>query len=131
MFQSPLVRRAIPGPLLLTVAIAAAGLAAQSTESWRRSATTGFPLAGGDYSNQRFSALDRINVSNIKTLGGAWSHRLEAGEEATRLTNLEGTPIVVDGTMYVTTSERHVLAINAKTGVVQWRYRPAGPRQGG
>src|SRR5207245_2344499 len=52
---------------------------------------------------------------------GVWSMRVEErGQGGT----LDGTPIVVDGVMYVTTGTRNVLAIDAKTGEVKWRYRP-------
>ena len=39
--------------------------------------------------------------------------------------NLQGAPIVVDGVMCVTTSQLHVIALDAATGTVKWRYRPA------
>ena len=91
---------------------------------WKTRPTKDFPLAGGNYFNQRFSGLDRINASNVKTLGGAWVVHLEEGLRGGQLGNLDATPIVVDGVMYVTTGLRNVLAIDAKTGTVKWRYRP-------
>lgn len=94
---------------------------------WRMPPTTDFPLAGGSYTNQRYSALDKINTSNVKSLGGAWFLRLEEGLRGGQLGPLQGLPIVVDGVMYVTTGARNVLAIDAKTGAVKWRYRPDGP----
>ena len=95
--------------------------AGQATPDWTKSPTRDFPLAGGSYSNQRYSALDQINTSNIGTLAGAWSLHLEDGGRGGQL---DGTPIVVDGVMYVTTGTRNVLAIDAKNGGVKWRYRP-------
>lgn len=91
---------------------------------WKIRPTKDFPLAGGNYFNHRFSSLDRINASNVKTLGGAWMIHLEEGLRGGQLGNLDATPIVVDGVMYVTTGLRNVLAIDAKTGTVKWRYRP-------
>ena len=45
---------------------------------------------------------------------------------------LDGTPVVVDGVMYVTTGTRNALAIDVGTGKVKWRYRPdsEGPTGG-
>ena len=103
-----------------------AGALAQSPASdWRAEPTTDFPLVGGNYANHRYSALDKINASNIKDLGGAWSIHLDEGLKGGQLGNLDATPVVVGGVMYVTTSGRNVLAVDAKTGAVKWRYRPA------
>jgi PQQ-dependent dehydrogenase (methanol/ethanol family) len=99
-------------------------LAQKGTPDWRAHPTKDFPLAGGNYSNHRYSALDQINTTNVQKLGGAWSLRLEDGLRGGQLGNLDATPIVVDGIMYVTSGLRNVLAIDAKTGAVKWRYRP-------
>ena len=102
--------------------LVAGALAAQVVPDWTMPPSQDFPLAGGDYSNRRYSALNQINTSNIEQLGGAWSIRL--GRVPGRGGQLPGTPIVVDGVMYVTTGAQHVLAIEAETGDVKWRYRP-------
>ena len=88
---------------------------------WYSPPTNDFPNAGGNYTNQRYSALDQINTSNISRLGGAWSIHLE---EAGAAGNLDGAPIVIAGVMYVSTARLHVLAIDAATGQIKWRYRP-------
>jgi PQQ-dependent dehydrogenase (methanol/ethanol family) len=100
--------------------------AQSGSADWRNHPTKDFPLAGGNYSNHRYSALDKLNPSNVQQLGGAWSLRLEEGLKGGQLGNLDATPIVLDGVMYVTTGTRNVLAIDAKTGAVKWRYRPEG-----
>ncbi len=110
------------GSCALVGTMAYVALAAVS--DWKAPPTKDFPLAGGNYFNQRYSALAQINPSNVKTLGGAWVVRLESELRGGQLGNLDATPIVVDGVMYVTTGLRNVLAINAKTGTVKWRYRP-------
>jgi PQQ-dependent dehydrogenase (methanol/ethanol family) len=76
---------------------------------------------GRTYSEQRFSPLDRINESNVATLGLAWYHDLDTklGQEA--------TPIVVDGVMYVSTDLSKVKALNAATGEVLWSFDPRVP----
>ena len=95
--------------------------AAGQAGDWRGSPANDFPLAGGDYLNQRYSALDQINTTNVDKLGGAWSIHIDEGGAAG---NLDGTPIVVNGVMYVSTARQHVLAIDAATGAIKWRYRP-------
>jgi quinohemoprotein ethanol dehydrogenase len=106
------------------IGLALAGMAAgpeRSNATWTQVPSQDFPLSGGNYGHQRYSALDQINTSNVKKLGGAWMVRLEDGRPGGQL---QGTPVVVHGVMYVTTATRNVLAIDAKTGNVKWRYRP-------
>src|SRR3981189_1746071 len=62
-------------------------------------------LHHGNYEGHRFSQLKTINSSNVKDLKIAFSVALGGMEGAgTRYKhgNLEGTPIVEDGVMYVT-----------------------------
>ena len=93
----------------------------QSTD-WNGPPAGDFPLTGASYTNQRYSTLDQINTTNIDKLGGAWSIHLE--EQGAAVGGLDGTPIVIGGVMYVTTPRLHVLAIDAATGAIKWRYRP-------
>ncbi len=125
--------RGLLGTLSATCLIMIAGargpLGAGQRSSWTESPTTDFPMAGGDYYSQRYSALDQINTTNINKLGGAWSiHVEEPGAGAAG--NLDGTPVVVGGVMYVSTARLHVLAIDAATGAIKWRYRPGETRIG-
>ena len=76
-----------------------------------------WPLYGRDHSNQRYSSLDQINTENVAQLKLAW--RYQTGKKATFQTN----PIVVDGTMFITTPFNDVIALNAETGNEVWRYR--------
>jgi len=80
---------------------------------------------GRTYGEQRFSPLKEINRDNIKDLGLAWSY--ETGGNRGH----HGTPIVVDGTMYVTQPWSIVTALDAKTGKELWTYDPEVPRDYG
>src|SRR5260370_10822514 len=71
---------------------------------------------GRTYSEQRFSPLDKINSTNVAGLGLAWNFELATNR------GVETTPIVVDGTMYVTSSWSLVYALDAKTGALLWKY---------
>src|SRR5262245_58153786 len=112
--------------LLAILALLAAAVFAQSPApavkdaDWRQPPTRDFPLVGGNWANQRYSALDQIDASNVKRLGGAWSIHLENGNGG----NQQATPVVVDGVMYVTTSFQNVFAIAATTGAIKWKYSP-------
>lgn len=77
---------------------------------------------GRTYSEQRFSPLARITADNVKQLGLAWY----ADQDTDR--GQEGTPLVIDGVMYVSTAWSMVKAYDARTGMLLWSYDPAVPR---
>ncbi len=90
-----------------------------SLESIGTATGADFPKVGGNLGNQSYSALDRINKDNIDQLGGAWLVRVENGwAEA----DSQGTPIVVDGVVYVETARGNVVAVDGATGEILWRY---------
>ncbi|MEJ1965364.1 MAG: PQQ-dependent dehydrogenase, methanol/ethanol family [Gammaproteobacteria bacterium] len=76
---------------------------------------------GRDYAEQRFSPLKAINTETVKNLGLAWY-----GDFDTRR-GQESTPVIVDGTIYVTTAWSKVYAYDAKTGKQLWYFDPKVP----
>ena len=77
-----------------------------------------WPHYGGTQFSWRYSALDQINTSNVKTLTPAWL--FQTGDYAE---NLQATPIVQDGVMYLITARARVFALDAATGREIWNYR--------
>jgi len=73
-------------------------------------------MYGHDYTNDRYSALDQINTSNVSQLVPRWI--FQTGIVA----SFETTPVVSDGVMYITTAYNHLFALNARTGKQLWRY---------
>src|SRR6266446_660242 len=71
----------------------------------------------GNYKGWSYSALDQINTSNVKTLVPVWSFStgVDSGHES--------PPIVNNGVMFVTTPYSQVLALDAATGDLLWRYK--------
>ncbi|MBM9400054.1 PQQ-dependent dehydrogenase, methanol/ethanol family [Gluconacetobacter azotocaptans] len=80
-----------------------------------------WPQHGRTTFEQRFSPLDQINTRTIGRLGLAWRQDFDTSR------GQEGTPLIVDGVMYVTTSWSKVEALDAATGRVLWRHDPAVP----
>jgi quinohemoprotein ethanol dehydrogenase len=76
---------------------------------------------GGTYAEQRFSALDQVNETNVSRLGLAWFYEFDTNR------GQESTPIVVDGVMYVSTAWSKVFALDARTGRELWRFDPEVP----
>src|SRR5438477_5583450 len=76
------------------------------------------------YDAQRFSPLDKINKDNVKNLKLAYAVAL--GGTATN-ENLEATPLVEDGFMYVVDLWGIVYKIDARSGEagrIVWRMDP-------
>ena len=70
----------------------------------------------GTYDSHGYSTLDQINTENVDELEMVWSFStgLREGHQA--------PPIVNDGYMYVSTPQNHIIALNARTGDLIWRY---------
>ena len=68
------------------------------------------------YDGWGYSPLDQITPANVSRLEPAWvfSTGVSSGHEA--------APIVNNGVMFVSTPSHQVVAIDAKTGVILWRW---------
>ncbi|MFM1886990.1 MAG: hypothetical protein RL026_2147 [Pseudomonadota bacterium] len=79
---------------------------------------------GGTFSEQRFSPLKQLDSGNVGRLGLAWYADYETNQ------NQHGSPIFVDGVLYVSTARNVVHAYDGRTGKQLWRYNAmiSGPR---
>lgn len=80
---------------------------------------------GGDALGARYSPLAEINRDNVTTLRVAWTFRTGETPQAAptrRPTAFEATPIVVDGTLYLSTPLGKVFALDPVTGAERWRF---------
>src|SRR6185312_8200507 len=73
---------------------------------------------GGTYSEQRFSPLKQIDASNVSKLGLQWFADYETNQ------NQHGSPLYIDGVIYVSTARNVVYAFDAKSGKELWKYNP-------
>ena len=103
------------------VLIALAGTTASTRQRGLIASGRDFPTVGGNLANQRYSSLTQITRENVARLGGAWMVRLEDGQPAG---NMQGTPVVVGGVMYIGSGTGKVFAIDAATGARIWTYQP-------
>ena len=90
-------------------------------------------LHHGSFEGYRFSRLKDINTDTVKNLKPVFSVALGGFESGGRYKfgNLEGTPIVEDGIMYVTDGWGSVYAIDVssgKKGVIKWKFDPGVDR---
>jgi alcohol dehydrogenase (cytochrome c) len=75
-----------------------------------------WPTYHGQYSGNRYSALQQISKSNVARLAPAWIFPL------VNTAPLQATPIVVNGVMYVT-SANECYALDAGSGRQIWHYQ--------
>lgn len=95
-------------------------------------------VADGDWrfygrtpAGDRFSPLTGITPANVGELEQAWSFSTgdlpREGENAMgREFSFEATPIKVGDSLYFCTPHREVIALDATTGALRWRFRPGG-----
>src|SRR3984957_1413953 len=75
---------------------------------------------GGDLGNTRYAPLDQINAGNFARLEIAWRFKTDNLGPRPE-TNLESTPLMVNGVLYPTAgTRRDVVALDASTGELLW-----------
>ncbi|MCB2082534.1 MAG: PQQ-dependent dehydrogenase, methanol/ethanol family [Sphingomonadaceae bacterium] len=100
---------------LATEGVTDAMIAAGNGEEWL--------TYGGDTDEKRFSPLDQITTENVGELQLAWYADLDTAR------GQEATPLMHDGTLFVTTAWSMVKAYDAATGKLKWEYDPEVPRE--
>jgi quinoprotein glucose dehydrogenase len=93
----------------------------------QRPADGDWPAYGRDPGGARFSPLTEITRDNVGRIAVAWRYR--TGESDPRFatsneTSLEVTPILVDGTLYLSTPLGRVMALDPATGTERWAFDP-------
>jgi len=86
-----------------------------------------WPNYANDPGGMRYSPLNQISRDNVSQLKVAWIYHtgdLSNGEHGGSKSGFENTPIVVDGTMYISTPFCRVVALDPETGVERWSNDP-------
>lgn len=81
-----------------------------------------WPAYGRDRGGARHSPLQGITRENVARLTVAWVHR--TGDDMPAHGRFQSTPIMVDGTLYVTTPLGRVNALDPVTGRERWTFDP-------
>jgi quinoprotein glucose dehydrogenase len=76
---------------------------------------TGWPAYGG-VNGDHYSRLTQINRANVHRLEPAWV--FETGEKG----NIETNPIIIGRTLYAYTPRQKVIALDATTGKLKWKF---------
>src|ERR1700722_6928066 len=134
-WRPPCCPASVPGLLgvsqrrrpLLTAVLPMAAIAPLAAAEAPRSAAGDWAFYGGDAGGSRYSQLDQINKANVAELKPAWEFRtgdVSDGSDGRPKSEFEATPIVVAGTMFLTTPFNRVLAIDPETGQRKWSFDP-------
>lgn len=103
--------------LIPAVALGASPLTAQPRDQW--------PAYGGDPAGTRFTRETQIDHSNVGRLAVAWTYRtgeLGQGARDSAKITFEVTPLLVDGTLYLSTAYGRIIALDPATGRERWRF---------
>ena len=115
------------GACVLGVALCAVTGARKITAGAQRARDDEWPYYGHDAGGTRFSPLMQINRENVATLKVAWTFHtgdMSEGRGERKRSGFESTPLLVDGTLYLTTPFNRVIALDPETGKQRWAYDP-------
>ncbi len=82
---------------------------------------------GRDAGGTRYSPLSQVTRQNVTQLKPAWEYHtgaLAPKSDLNRKAAFEATPILVDGTLYLSTPFNQVIALDPVTGKERWKYDP-------
>ena len=77
---------------------------------------TGWAVYNGGLDGDHYSQLKQINRANVKQLTMAWS--FDTGEKG----GIQDNPLVIGRTLYAYTPTQKVLALDAATGKLKWKF---------
>lgn len=109
---APAAAPAAPAPV-----IAIPDYKSVTTESLVNPADGDWPMYRRTYNGWGYSPLKQITTENVKNLKPAWSVSTGYAE------GHEAPTIVVDGVMFTATAGNQILALDAATGDILWRYK--------
>jgi polyvinyl alcohol dehydrogenase (cytochrome) len=118
-----IARRGVPLAAFAIVASLFVGAPASAAGTCAAAAHPGgdWPSLGQDLSNSRSQPLETtIGTTNVGTLTAAWEFN-PADQAATG--QIQSTPVVAEGCVYITTSSGWVFALDADTGALAWNRR--------
>src|SRR6202049_4693217 len=116
-----------PATLQMTLVIGLTLACCSRTMAQSPGPTAEWPTYGNDPGGQRYSPLDQINKQNVAQLKVAWTYHtgdMSDGTNAKRKRAFENTPIVLNGTMYISTPFSRVIALDPESGKEKWSYDP-------
>ena len=103
-------------PWLLILPLALAGISCTPSSDSRKAPTSGYDtwsFYGGTQEQIRYSRLSQITPENVSQLAVAWTY--DTGDASER-SEMQSTPIVVDGVLYSISPKQRIFALKSPTG---------------
>jgi quinoprotein glucose dehydrogenase len=92
-----------------------------------------WPFRGGDAGASQYSPLADIDTGNVVRLNLSWAWSTgekPLPEHGVSPGMFETTPLMIDGTLYLTTPYNRVVALDPATGRERWAYDPRAYEEG-
>lgn len=106
---------------LITAVMTTVGVALAATyvisHHLHRGPSQGWPVYGGQLAQDHYSSLNQINRDNVKNLKVAWT--FDTGETG----EIQANPIVIGRVIYTLAPSPSVLALDAVTGKLLWKFK--------
>ncbi|HUN82878.1 MAG TPA: c-type cytochrome [Terracidiphilus sp.] len=77
-----------------------------------------WPVYNGSPTGDHYSRLAQINRANVHRLAVAW--RFDTGETG----QIQDNPLIVGRTLYAYTPSQKIIALDAATGILKWKFDP-------
>jgi glucose dehydrogenase len=78
----------------------------------------------GDSGVSHYSPLRQIDTGNVSKLTVAWTYHA-GGTDRNNRSQIQCNPLVIGGTLFGTSPDQQVFALDAATGRELWRFDPA------
>ncbi len=92
----------------LLLSVSSAACAAQDAADW--------PAYGGQLQAEHYSSLAQIDRANVHQLKVAWT--FDTSEKG----DIQANPIIIGNTLYTYTPSQKVIALDAATGELKWKF---------
>ena len=86
---------------------------ANNLNNWHRS--------HGNNASNRFSDLSQININNVENLDVAWKFEFRE-----TMRDIQANPVIAENKIFTPTTNRQVIALNAKNGKKIWEHNVKG-----
>lgn len=111
--------------LLFLLIVLALGCSQHASES----AHEQWSSRGGGAASIRYSSLDQIDTTNVGRLEVAWQYNT-GDAQPSKNSQIQANPIVVGETLYSTSPQLKVVAMDAAAGTEQWVFDPFSDTSG-